>query len=393
MSILDHTQDLAGTELHRLTNVYPPPAFVKSASAEQLYGPQNGELPNHVFAEPCQRNYPCHSKAATWLSCLFFLDKQASLSAEQAATIRTRIWKQGEFFGITGELEQLRQKMAADADNDLARLPDEQFAMVWNSATGKERHYPLRNPEEIKMAADWFVQYRQHFAFPDRHVMARKILNRATDLAVPLEHDELLQKTAGYGYCAGKTAAELLEKRAGMVAKSDPTAAAALRDVASAARTTAMGMHDTDLRIKLAALVDQFDRCMHLDRFYGDGGLEYPEEGLFQITEKVAKAFLAQHVSLTDGAVYEKEALASLSLDHIRSWLGDEFAQAVTGADMFVDMEKLAALASSLPRTDAVQFNRMADAAGITIAARDNAPSVRLTVADLTELAATYQPQ
>ena len=76
-SILDHTQDLSGVETHRLTSLYAPPEFVKTASHEQLYGPEGGGLPNHVFADPVHRLYPCHTKAATWMSCLFFMDKMA----------------------------------------------------------------------------------------------------------------------------------------------------------------------------------------------------------------------------------------------------------------------------------------------------------------------------
>ena len=60
ITVLDHTQDLSGVETHRLTSLYEPPEFVKKADGERLYG--NAEtLPQHVYADPLGRLYPCHT--------------------------------------------------------------------------------------------------------------------------------------------------------------------------------------------------------------------------------------------------------------------------------------------------------------------------------------------
>ena len=55
--ILDHTQDLNGSNQHRLTQLYAPPEFVKQASHEQLYGGDE-PLPGHVYGSVPRRVYP-----------------------------------------------------------------------------------------------------------------------------------------------------------------------------------------------------------------------------------------------------------------------------------------------------------------------------------------------
>lgn len=393
--ILDHTQDLSGVETHRLTSLYATPEFVKTASHEQLYGPAEGGLPNHVFADPAHRLYPCHTKAATWVSCLFFMDKYAALAPTQARLIGQNIEKQAAFFGIQPELNQLKKAMAADDGDALSRLSDAMFALVWEGENGaKERHWSLRNDGEVKMAADWFHKYRDEFSYPDRHVMARKILDRADTLELDTGHTEMLQKTAGMGYCAAETAVAAIEKRAGLVARTDAAAAAQLRALADAARACPVETRDQGRRVKLAALLDQFDRVEHLTGLYDEGGLERPEEILFQITEKVARDFLGQHIQLTSGTVYEKAALEQLPVETVREWMGNELVDEVTSGGMFIDTEKLAAIVATLPRDGAEMFDRMAQAVGMPVFARDKAAAATgLSLDEMADLATAYQTQ
>lgn len=394
-SVLDHTQDLSGVETHRLISLYPPPDFVKAASHEQLCGSDGEGLPNHVFADPANRLYPCHTKAATWMSLLFFMDKHAALAPHQARQIGQAIERQGDFFQIRRELDMLKAAMAAQANNEDTALPDSMFALVWQNEDGtKERHYRLRNDGEIKFAADWFAKYRDEFIFPDRHTMAKKILERADAVGLDTGHTEMLQKTAGYGYCAAVTAAEAIEKRAGLVARTDPKAAEQMRKLGISARECPVETRDLGKRLKLAELLDQFDRVMHLDRLYDEGGLDRPEEALFQVTEKVARDFLAKHVQLTNGTVYEKSALEQLPVDLLRQWMGDDLVSEVASDGLLVDTAKLAAIVSTLPRGDADMFDRMAEVAGLPVFARDKAAhATGLRLDEMAALAEQYQTQ
>src|SRR6187549_1794559 len=48
--VLDQSQDVSGSELHRLTTIYTPPDFVKVASAERLFGDPDSQ-PRHSYAD------------------------------------------------------------------------------------------------------------------------------------------------------------------------------------------------------------------------------------------------------------------------------------------------------------------------------------------------------
>jgi hypothetical protein len=363
-NVLDHTQDLSGSEQHRLTNIYAPPAFVKAANHEQLYGDAE-KLPHHVYADPTKRLYPLHTAAATWMSALFLFDKKANFEPHRLAAYEAKLNETARHFGIAGDIAQLKVAMARDENNDVARLPDTQFALVWEAEGKKERHYPLRNRIEVKTASEWFGKHRDMFAFDDRRQIASKILARADELAAPVADIGLLVKAAGHGTCGTEQAIEMFEKRAGLVNSRYPDLAVEMQKLANSLRASPLAVADNATRLKMAATVDQFDRHTHLNRLYDDGGLERPEEILFRVTQKAASEFLQDHISTTTGSIYEKAALAKLTLGHIQQWMGREVAEAVSAGGLYVDMEKLADVVTTLPRGDAQMFDKMAESVGI----------------------------
>jgi hypothetical protein len=280
--------------------------------------------------------------------------------------------------------------MAADATDDLNGLLDSEFALVWTDEDGgKERHYPLRGAAEVKMAEAWFEKFRDQFTFPDRHRIAAKISEKAAEHQVPLDHDEMIRRTAGHGYCAGVKVAEMLEQRGDMVARSHPLHATEIRKLATVVREHCHDVRDHGYRLKMASTIDMFDRNTQLNRMY-DEGLDRPEEVLFEVTEKAASDFMEAHVQMTSGTVYEKTAFEALDREVISRWMGTELAEAVA-TGVRVDPEKLAVIATTLPRPDAEMFDRMAAEAGVPVFARDKAALAEgLGMDDLVKLASLY---
>jgi|GEM_PF-2169962 len=350
--------------------VYAPPEYVKQASHEQRCGSE--ALPPHCYADQRRRLYPCHTAAATWLSSAFFLDslaegneKRASISRKEQETIARRLAEATRYFGIAQDLVKLANTVEAASVDDEARLPDEAFAYVQTINGKKERHLPLRNANEIQKAAEWFGKYRRHFSYEDRQHIAQRILERADSFRVgDLPQQELLEKTAGFGYCPADEVARLIERHALAGKRADASLAAELRKLAELVRQNPPEARDCELRVKIATLLDQFDRKTGLDRLY-DESFGLPEDTLFQITAKVASDFASRHVSLTNGSVYDKQTLGQIPENALRQWMGDEFVDEVSGALGGVDIEKLAALAASLPRDDADLFDQMVASVGL----------------------------
>lgn len=384
---LDQTQDVSGRETHRLTSLYPPPDFVKAASQARSHGDEN--LQRHMYADPLNKLYPCHSAPATWLSSLFFEDKRAAFGEKQAADIEARLDAAASYFGIASLVKELREKAAAASGTDLNGLADSEFAIVWTDEAGnKDRHWPLRNATEVKFAAAHFRAHRDQFTFADRHTIANKILEKAAEYAADTsDADSALELAAGRGACAAKVAADMLRGRASLVAHSQRELAAEMTKLAGVVEANPEEARGAAMRLKLAAAVDAYDRATGLARLYADGGLARPEEVLFAITEKVANDFMKAHVETTTGNVYNLEDLEKLAEDDVRSWMGDEFADAVTAGGVYLDRDKLAAIVPTLDRGMAATLDRLAAEKGLAPAVKSAAADSLLPLDRLYELA------
>jgi len=356
---LDHVHDVSGRETHRLTTLYAAPDFVKSANDTRLNGGEN--LPRHMYADQKNKLYPCHTAPATWMSALFFADKQAQFSKEAADVIRQRIRKAGKYFGIDSLIGELEAKVAAQAVTSLNDLPDTDFAIVWRADSGDvERHWPLRNAKEVKFAAAHFKRYRDDFTFDDRHTIANKILDKAAEYAADIsDADGTLELSAGFGMCAAKMASQMLRDRAQMARTKHRDLSDELLKLAEVVDNNPEKARELDTRLKVASVVDAFDRTTHLNRLYDAGGLPRPEEVLFAVTEKVARDFVNQNVETVTGNVYALDDLEKLAVDDVRAWLGDDFADAVSAGGVYMDRNKLATIVPTLDRGMAAMLDRL----------------------------------
>lgn len=366
MAFVDQTRDVNGQHLYRLLNtvssdgtkLFSPPDFVKTASADRIVG--NAELAPGVFGNPRDRLFPCHTGPATWVSAVFFHTQKQAMDRRTAQIISDRIDAAARYHGITSFVEAVKEAVAKDAARKESDLPDEDFALVIQYEDGqKERYLPIRNANEVKAACDYLRQHSADFTFDDRRVIAEKILTKAAQYSVDLGGErEALEKQAGHGTCAPETAAELVYSRAKAVRQLHG-------DLEMAENLTKMAMQclknpsytalPSNLH-KIAGLIDRVDREYG---FKNLSTLRKPEEALFQINIKVAEQVLNDHVSMTSGNIYSKKDLAGLKLEDIRAVMGDRFADAVSNDGLFLDVEKLAEVARTLPRGDAELFDSL----------------------------------
>jgi hypothetical protein len=356
---LDQANDVSGRETHRLTTLYAQPDFVKNAAQDKLSG--SDDLPRHLYADQRHKLYPCHTAPATWMSALFFADKKAQFDTKEAAAIQSRIHQAAEYFGIRGAVAELEEKVAASSAQNINSLPDSEFAIVWVSDVGgKERHWPLRNAEEVKFAAAHFKTFRDNFVFDDRHVIATKILEKAAEYNADVSGAEgSLELAAGLGACAAKVASDMIKDRVRLTSRQHAPLAGELSKLADVIDQNPERARTVEMRLKLASAVDNFDRSTNLYRLYDAGGLPRPEEVLFAITEKVARDFLDHNVETTTGNVYALDDLEKLAVEDVREWLGDDFADAVSAGGVYMDREKLAAIVPTLDRGMASMLDRL----------------------------------
>ena len=373
---IDQTADRNYAELHRFAKLYSFPEFVKNSSTEQL---QAADLPVSVYADtrgPYQ--FPCHTKTATYLSHVWFLEKKAEFAPKIAAFIEGRLEKFAAHWGIQHEISQLKVKNASLNGDDYGDLPDTSFALVWASDDGqKERRYPLRNALEVKAAASWFNEYRDEFSFNDRQTIAQKIASRANHFGAAIgEYHDMLQKQAGRGFCTPEKAANFIRERVKQAKVGDLGVAQQMLKLADKVQHTDSVVFNTEVVRGVAETVDQFDRLAGIK--YSDK-MPRLEDVLFGDTYEACIKMAKEMCSTTTGSVYDTEQFEKLSLTDVRDMFGDDFAHAVSRG-LKVDGQKMAEVANTLPRPDAQMLDQlMSDSGAAPIVKRASASSTPRT--------------
>lgn len=376
--ILDQTSDINGQKTHRLTTLFPPPEFVKNASSEAAYGPAEG-LPLRCYGDPTHRLYPAHTKEATWLSALFFLDNKAEgkHGEKDALLIEDRLNKFAAYFGITAEVDELKSRVKTASSNPTHTLDNDDFALIVKYADGTvERHYPLRNPAEVKAAAQYLAQFQDVIPLEDRQQMGQRILDKAEKVGTTFDDDteSFLERQAGYGVCAAKDAADLVMSRVVRLRymNKDASLCEELQKMAQACLDNSEHVRTPGSLTKLATVIDNIDRMYGLHRDYSDT-FQRPEDVLFGITVKAAEHVLSDHCSMTTGKIYKIADFRKVALEDIRDVMGESFAEEVSVGGLTTCPEKLADIASTLPRPDAELLDRLLSKAGVVPVAKEAA--------------------
>jgi hypothetical protein len=392
--VLDHVADANGAELHRLSKLYEFPDFVKQADLDETLRP--GKLAASVYADPrtADKLYPCHTPASTWLSCLYFEEKQGSFHKKDRPLIRERLDHYAEYWGVKEAVDAMREAHSEMHKNADDLLPDADFVFVRVLDTGhKERHWRLKNAAEVKAAAASLHEYRDHLPFTDRNVIAAKVLEKAAAYGASLgDHEQFVERQAGRGVCNPDDVVQMLKGRAKLARDAQHrTMITKLAEIVESKPASAL---TPDMLVKLAETVDMVDRANGLVRnnvgYYTDV-LPRPEDVIFASTYKEVAAGVGAACALTTGSVYDKTEFSKVSADDLANLFGpDILNQVTTGLD--VDAEKLAELAETFPRPDAELFEDLLKATGIPPMAHKAASDhVGLSPTMLESLARNYQ--
>lgn len=372
MILYDQTSDLNGQQLYNFSKLYNFPKFVKQASSDDIFGTDN--LSQQQFADPYNRQFPCHTAAATYISNIFFFTKEAEVDKTLSRVIKERLDNFSKFHGIENNIETLREKIASysNIEDDLS-----DYAVVIpasQSSSGQiEKHFPLRNSQEVYKAAEYLHKFADQIPFDYRTKIATAILLKADEFGTALSaYDDFLQKQAGLGTCSAYDAATMLFQRAKLLKLANKSDYAI--QVAKMARAVAQNpatVQDESTRLKIASLINEVDYECKLDRLFDD--LIKPEDILFNITEKKAADFRNQHLTTTSGNIYNIDDLNSLRLSQVRDVMGDDFASAVAAGGLLVSPTKLAEIVPTLPRGDAELFDTLLSSLGIKPIAKEAA--------------------
>ena len=351
----DPTTDNSFVKLAELLRKYEAPAYVKQASFGTFTALQ--EAPVAIFASPTTRQFPTHTKAATWLSALYFLDQDVPENSTVQA-IGNRIIKAAEFHGILPDVLSLEAEITQQEKTAAEELPDSCYTYVWLAEDGsKQRYYPLTNGLEVKQASEWLYEYRNALTFKDRHVIATKILEKAAEFGATVKDRNFIEKQAGRGTGSKSEILAMLRTRAQLLPDSEfQQGVVKLAAAVTAMPTEAM---TCDMLVKMAEVVYEVDAALGFTAASYSAAVPRPEDVCFSSTfYKQAQAKAVEVCELTTGAVYEKKALSQLTRTELQQTFGDQFVAEVS--DIFgVNLDKLADAVETLPADSADMISRL----------------------------------
>lgn len=338
----DFFSDTSRTQLYTIDQLFGLPEFVKSASAETQ------ALPSTVYGDPYRRLYPCHTKAATWLSQTYFLMNQHLYDSKEAGLIQERIKKAADYFGMEGLINNLADKW--QAANTQQGVKDADYALVVEHDGQTIKRMPLNSPDAIKASAAFFVQNRKNYPYEWRKTAARNILKVSNGVGIDPQTYETIEKSAGYGFSDPNKISEAISERAALLPDRHSELHASMMKLSEDVKTL---VPRPLFLMKVAESMDTIDREIGLNKFY-DNGIQLPEDVCFEWNEKTASESISGFIKLTTGNAWPVEQLQSVDLHKIANVLGDEFVQAVTSPDgVTFDFNKFAEIVPTLPKNDA----------------------------------------
>ena len=318
-------------KIYKYSQVGEVPSFVKQASVIQDEDLKS--LPSKSFAD-AKREFPIHTKQATWLSYL----KSASESTTSDA-VKETIIKAAEFWGIADDIYDIEinlEKSAAPTE-----LDDTDFAVVVNEI---ERRFPLTSVETVKAAGEGLWKNRSTYPMTIRKEAAKRIIKKAKELKVNLDNIDFLEKTAGYGVGIGNEIKKALSNRRYI------TGGAPKEVLTKAAEEITTNIVDSEeLQEKIATILDTFDREHKIYRHY-DHGLRTPEEVCYGLSLSSMEEKIASELRINNKSILFKD-LATKKAEQFRA-LGDDFVNEIADSEGNVDIEKISSIVPTLPKGD-----------------------------------------
>ena len=354
---LDHTSDQALTDLWRFAQLYSLPDYVKQASPEVLQ--RKADLDSLAFADNRHRQFPCHTKAATYLSHLYFLHNMSKMASYDRDMTARRLDEYAARWQIEADVAALREKHASLQQPPEPR--DEDFMLVRKVAGKIERHYPIRNLAEVKAAGEWLHKHSDHFTFDERRAMANSLREKMAELSVSLADpvEAHLDQLQGRGFNSPDAVLEQIDRRIKLASKKSEQAPfnAAMTKLAAQLRENPKLLTCAETSDNLCRTLDVYDRVSGLQQFYGDA-IGSPEDVIYGHRTKDAAEALKDLVTLTTGSVFHKDAFAKLSISALRDVFGGDLAGEVSDG-IGINPEKMAELAATFPRADADLLERV----------------------------------
>ena len=360
---MDYLNDSSLQKLHGLSKQYLNdglPDFVKAADIPNERPADESQLA--VYGDTVRRQFPCHTKVATYLSCLYFWGQKYNgddwSSPYPRSKTAGRLEKAARFWGVLPEVQKFRSTMKKSSSAPNRSLTSADYALAVNYGTEQVCRFPIVNAETVKKAAANLHRYRVSYPYVWRKEAATRILKKAMEFNAVIEPEDLdyIVKASGAYPADPQSIADKLGVRALMF---DDEVRIPMRKAAATVMTPGT---KPDFE-KLCELLDSIDRKYKKYGMYNNG-MPTPEEVCYTgATEKLAS--VPDVIQLTTGSTYDLESIKQAGLEPFSVLDAAYMTEFAANDKGDLDMDKIAAILPTLPRDDAQLLEKAFNALGM----------------------------
>ena len=359
LMIIDPVSDSGFVKLCQLSKVFDLPEFVKQSSMDEQIDAKT--LPAISFADSVKRVFPIHTKAAAYLSYLYFLDQKKDMAQTEINRASSGFRKAGSIWGINTEFT------LADAEYKKATSiqPAEKIAHAI-IAEGLE-FLPINTASNVMSSAREFEDSRHSLPYGLRYSAANALLKAAVDMHLTTDMlPECVHKSAGKGLTTKEAATKELCWRI----KEEKSAKIkdALKPTADFLDQLEDGILPREAAEKVAKTIAAYDEATGVYKNYGKN-VPLPEDVLFAFTKFAADSILDTFTEV-NGVTYRADDLAAAEVDKL-------FGTDTIGL-FGSDMSKVAMVVSN-DEAAAKMFNAALRAKGVKAAKVDTVDLVNKT--------------
>lgn len=371
--ITDYSHDTSLQKLHALRKQFigdALPPYVKLASGVIEAPAANIAL--SLYGDPSRRTFPCHTKQATWLSCLYLLGQSANQEQWDSpcpqARVEQRLMKAAKYWGILPDVRDLKSTIEKQSAFKTRELNDDDFALAVHYGAERVRRFPIVNAASVEKAASSLYRSRVSYPYAWRKKAAMRVLERAIRFGVRPEKsafDWLVKASGAYPAEPKFIAARLLER-----------AVLFPPDVRNRMRKAAHKIYERPgVNVEtLCTILDDIDRHFKKYAMY-NAGLPMPEDVCFNGVEEKLSPKEAT-VSLTTGKTFKLSEVKAAGVRPLEV-IDPAYAAAVSEDGKTVQAEKLATLLPTIPKDDAAALEAALRAVGVSPVAAEK--SARLS--------------
>ena len=331
-AVLDPTTDKQRIELTKLAQLYEFPDFLKQADIEETMSPS--DIPLNSYALPQASMYPCHTKAGTALSIIYYFDKRGEFPLKTQVMIEDRLAKAADYFDLSDFIEEIEKK-AEDA-NKPTTLPDSAYVHVEVVDGVKVGYAAMVDAITTKRAADWLLSQQDVIPYETRKGMAERILFKVAEFNVGLKEHALesLEKNAGRGYPDTVKLAACIQRRAKLA--QDEESRSNLQQTAESILSMSKEASATMDWSSLVNALEAFDERHNLRAKYAQL-VERPVDVIFEVNSVKLARDCGRQIQLSNGTMYSEDSFTKLSKDALASVFGENFAEAACNDGHQVD--------------------------------------------------------